>query len=370
MRVYLAGPIDHAGGRCDGLRAATTAALGEAGLAVYDPSSAFRHAMNDPQACMDLNDWALESSDGVLAMLPAGIPTTGTCMEVLRAHQLKKPLVIVGGEGSMQLAGMGVTCHREDQIVLAVSELKHRMKNVRPIGETGPDILSICDGCDPREDCPPAGCPGRRPDGWVTGSAWSDGSSPTGAEPRPVQDARTAALFGLSAWAPVGMADSAKARLLQACGRSLDGKSDRGFREAIQYTGQREFQPEQQHEGDAGFDLYVSEDTVCAPGAFQDVHCGISMELPTGYWAMVIGRSSTLRKRGLLVTPGHIDNGYRGPLWAGCYNMTGDAVHLKTGERIAQLVPYKLETHNLRWERSASLGSSDRGENSFGSTGL
>ena len=61
------------------------------------------------------------------------------------------------------------------------------------------------------------------------------------------------------------------------------------------------------HQGDAGLDLYcTTEAIVVPPGGFVDIPLGVSVEIPEGYWAMLTGRSSTLRKRGLLVNQGVI----------------------------------------------------------------
>lgn len=127
--------------------------------------------------------------------------------------------------------------------------------------------------------------------------------------------------------------------------------------------------PSRVHENDAGLDLYVDQDTTIAPGAFSDVPCGIAVELPERTWGLVTGRSSTLRKRGLLVHPGVIDAGYRGPLFSGVWNMTDEAVEVKTGERISQLIVLHNETRRLVPVEVASLSQTPRGSNGFGSTG-
>lgn len=130
-----------------------------------------------------------------------------------------------------------------------------------------------------------------------------------------------------------------------------------------------EFQPQRNYDGDAGFDLVVSERTHIPYGGFADVPCGISVELPPGVWALITGRSSTLRKRRLLVTTSVIDNGYRGPLFCGCQNLGEGSAWVEVGERIAQLVPIRLETTNWEWDQVTRLSASDRGANGFGSTG-
>lgn len=136
----------------------------------------------------------------------------------------------------------------------------------------------------------------------------------------------------------------------------------------LKWMGDPECEPERGYDGDAGFDLYVSEDTTVPFGKFVDVPLGISVELPPGTWAMLTGRSSTIRRRGLLVTQGIIDNGYRGPLYAGVQNLNDTTVRLERGERIAQLILFPLIVPMLEGPLP-HLSPSDRGHNGFGSSG-
>jgi deoxyuridine 5'-triphosphate nucleotidohydrolase len=139
--------------------------------------------------------------------------------------------------------------------------------------------------------------------------------------------------------------------------------------EAVLFVGDERWMPVQSFEGDAGFDLWCSERTEIMYQSFKDVPCGISIQLPLGVWAMITGRSSTVRRRGMLVTQGIIDNGYRGPLYAGVQNLSDGRRVVEEGERIAQLIPFELTARRLRFEYTDELGPSDRGEAGFGSSG-
>lgn len=127
--------------------------------------------------------------------------------------------------------------------------------------------------------------------------------------------------------------------------------------------------PTRAHEDDAGLDLYVSSTTVIQPGSFSDVPAGVGVALPAWATGIVTGRSSALRKRGLLVHTGVIDAGYRGPLFAGAWNMTNEPVTVEEGERIAQLLIFNNGTRHVQAMMVDGLPTSKRGERGFGSTG-
>lgn len=127
--------------------------------------------------------------------------------------------------------------------------------------------------------------------------------------------------------------------------------------------------PTRAYATDAGLDLYVSEQTVVPPGGFRDVPAGISVELPDHQWGLVTGRSSALRERGLLAHTGVIDPGYRGPLFAGAFNLTDQPVTLEVGERVAQFIIMHNATRLVDPIEVRELSPSPRGTNGFGSSG-
>lgn len=128
--------------------------------------------------------------------------------------------------------------------------------------------------------------------------------------------------------------------------------------------------PTRAWDDDAGFDLFVSERTTIPAGQFVDVPCAIAVQLPDWTWGFLTGRSSTLRKRGLLVTTAVIDCGYRGELFAGTQNLTDHTVVVEEGERIAQLIILPNITRDLQpIVVEGELEPHDRGTNGFGSSG-
>lgn len=128
--------------------------------------------------------------------------------------------------------------------------------------------------------------------------------------------------------------------------------------------------PRRGYDDDAGLDLVVSEDREVLPGHFVDIPCGVSVQLPDWAWGMITGRSSTLRKRGLMVNQGIIDAGYRGPLFAGVWNLTGETVKVVKGERIAQLLVLENGTRKVEVHQTTTLTPGSRGSAGFGSTGV
>lgn len=128
-------------------------------------------------------------------------------------------------------------------------------------------------------------------------------------------------------------------------------------------------QPKTGKPGDAGFDLYYCDDQplVIQPGDFGNVRSQIAVELPEGMWGMIVGRSSTFQRR-LFVAPSVIDAGYRGELYACCWNIGSEPQTIQPGDRVAQIVPMPLIAAGIEWV-NAPLSNTDRGTTGFGSTG-
>lgn len=129
-------------------------------------------------------------------------------------------------------------------------------------------------------------------------------------------------------------------------------------------------QPEAALPGDAGFDIaYHGEvDIIIKPGEKANIPSGISYQMPQGYWSLILGRSSTFSKRGLLVPPSVIDAGYTGPIFAICWNVGQTEEVIKPGDRLAQIIPMPLSAEYMNWQKSP-LEQTTRGSSGFGSTG-
>lgn len=127
--------------------------------------------------------------------------------------------------------------------------------------------------------------------------------------------------------------------------------------------------PERTHVGDAGFDLFVSQDVSIPSGGVANVPHNVRLGFPSGVWGMLVGRSSTFN-RGLVCNTAIIDQGYRGPLYTVVLNESDDDVVIRQGERISQIIPMSVLADTCRMEPVDDLGRTERGEAGFGSSGM
>lgn len=128
--------------------------------------------------------------------------------------------------------------------------------------------------------------------------------------------------------------------------------------------------PSKAHIGDAGWDLYVSRPEVIMPHETADVHTDVSVRLPARTYLRIVGRSSSLRRHGLLVNEGIIDNGYTGELFVCVHNLSDEPFQVTRGMRLAQVIFGVIE--DVRWSEVEELAPSadGRGSGGFGSTGV
>lgn len=155
-------------------------------------------------------------------------------------------------------------------------------------------------------------------------------------------------------------------------GGAGDGNGNRAVRFSVVRTGEPFHIPEASYPDDAGFDLFAARDVVVYPRAFAQIPTNIAIALPIGYWAQLVGRSSTFYRRGLLVNYGVIDTGYRGEVIPLVYNIGERRIRVQAGERLVQLIMMHNLSEKCIWEQVpnvAELPSSTRGTAGFGSTG-
>ncbi len=118
--------------------------------------------------------------------------------------------------------------------------------------------------------------------------------------------------------------------------------------------------------GDLAADLYAAEGVRLEAGATATVSTGIALEFPRTHGALVEDRSG-LAARGVTTLAGVIDSGYRGEIKVVMINLSGMAVEIVAGDRVAQLrIVRRIEA---RFEEVTELVEAPRGVKGFGSTG-
>jgi dUTP pyrophosphatase len=121
----------------------------------------------------------------------------------------------------------------------------------------------------------------------------------------------------------------------------------------------------------AGMDICAALDNALelSPGQIRLIPTGFAMALPDGYEAQIRPRSGLAVKHGLTIinAPGTIDADYRGEVKIGLINLGSEAVILKRGERIAQMIIQQV--CRARVQVAQKLNDTDRSTGGFGHTG-
>src|ERR1700761_1850824 len=130
--------------------------------------------------------------------------------------------------------------------------------------------------------------------------------------------------------------------------------------------------PEVAHPGeDLGYDIFALEAAELWAGQSLRLRTGIAVEArhpatgePLG---LLVRDRSSMAAKGLAVTGGVIDAGYRGELQILITNLTENAVAIGAGDKIAQMIPIPVLTGTVTVVES--LADSTRSEKGFGSSG-
>jgi dUTP pyrophosphatase len=121
--------------------------------------------------------------------------------------------------------------------------------------------------------------------------------------------------------------------------------------------------------GSVGFDLICREDTEVLPGRLARIPGNVIVETPAGYMLLLTMRSSTAKRKGLLIPNGVgvIDQDYCGEgdeVLVSVYNFRDEPVSVLRGERIAQGIFVPIT--RVVWNEVEQVGY---GRGGFGSTG-
>ena len=121
----------------------------------------------------------------------------------------------------------------------------------------------------------------------------------------------------------------------------------------------------------AGMDLAAAIDDpiTLAPGGRARIGTGIAISLPACYEAQIRPRSGLADRQGitLLNSPGTIDADYRGEICVILVNHGTDAVTVRAGDRIAQMIVGPVS--HVELVEVVELDETDRGGGGFGHTG-
>lgn len=123
----------------------------------------------------------------------------------------------------------------------------------------------------------------------------------------------------------------------------------------------------------AGLDFYidgqVNELFCIGPNDSGMVGTGIAVEIPEGYYGMLVIRSGIAAKKNLSLANGVgiIDSDYRGEIKLILKNNSKYDQYITAGERLAQLILMPFERANI--VETEILSKTARAEAGFGSTG-
>lgn len=124
--------------------------------------------------------------------------------------------------------------------------------------------------------------------------------------------------------------------------------------------------PTKAHQSDAGFDLSSVEDITIGPNSRHAIDTGIAVEIPLGYFGMVLGRSGNTMRKGLVGQTGIIDTGYYDAIKVMAFNTTNEPIKINIGDRVGQLL---IVPHLMCDFEEGDFTADNRG-GGFGSTGM
>lgn len=126
--------------------------------------------------------------------------------------------------------------------------------------------------------------------------------------------------------------------------------------------------PSYLYETDAGFDLRANETVRLFPGEQKEVKTGLILEIPQGTVGLIRDRVGIITKMGIHTCAGTFDQGFRGEISIFLVNLSEETRYVEEGMRIAQMILIPIIRPKIMEVKK--LEKTQRGKNSFGSTGL
>ena len=134
----------------------------------------------------------------------------------------------------------------------------------------------------------------------------------------------------------------------------------------VKYIGEK---PTQGSDLAAGYDVRSMAKVVIHPSAIGKITTTTKIQMPDGYSAHLMPRSSICDKNGLILinSIGQVDPDYTGYLIFNFWNLSAKPVTIDIGERIGQAVFHKRIT--AEFVKVDEFAETKRGDKGFGSTG-
>ena len=125
--------------------------------------------------------------------------------------------------------------------------------------------------------------------------------------------------------------------------------------------------------GDSGMDVATKVSVSIRPGETTIIPTGVYVSIPYGLEIQVRPRSGLSHKTKMRVanSPGTIDSNYLGEIGIIVDNIGEDEIRFNAGDRVAQLV--LVPVIECEWnilDSKEQLGTSNRGSDGYGSTGV
>jgi dUTP pyrophosphatase len=130
--------------------------------------------------------------------------------------------------------------------------------------------------------------------------------------------------------------------------------------------------PKYETPGACAFDVLAREETTVAPKSLGFIPTGLVVCVPEGHTLLLASRSSTPKKKGLLIPHGIgiVDQDYCGPddeMKVQVWNFTDEPVTVARGERIAQAMLVPIVRCAI--SEVAADANPNKSRGGFGSTG-
>ena len=119
--------------------------------------------------------------------------------------------------------------------------------------------------------------------------------------------------------------------------------------------------------------MYSTEKIVLPAFGRALVPTGLSFDLPEGYEIQVRTKSGLAVNLGLMVlnSPGTVERGYLGEIKVPVFNTNNSSLIIEKGMKVAQAVLCPVVCGKfVEFEELDDLGTSERGDKGFGSTGI